>query len=204
MVRREIGTLALSALALGVCPPLQAQDAEPAAAAVRAGRLLLATAQLQDANFARSVVFVVEHNARGTLGLIVNRAHRRGPLAALLRGFAVAPGAATGEVTLFAGGPVGRRRVFVLHDGDYAAEATHRVTAGVAFTPGLAPLRALSAGEGPENYRIVFGYAGWGPGQLAQEIARGDWLVRDAPAAAVFGDPEGLWQRLHDGEGVPL
>jgi putative transcriptional regulator len=162
------------------------------------GRLLVATPSLNDPNFARTVVFLVHHNANGAMGLVINRVLATGPLGVLLDGFDINPdgvGTST-QIRVFAGGPVQQGEAFILHSTDYSASDTVPVDDDVALTRSLDLLRDMANGEGPRHALLALGYAGWGPGQLENELAQGAWDVVTADETLLFDDEvETKWQR---------
>jgi putative transcriptional regulator len=85
------------------------------------------------------------------------------------------------------GGPVEAGRGFVLHSADYLQEGTLQVSEGVSLTATLDILKAIAAGDGPRRHLLALGYAGWGPGQLDQEIRANGWLTVDADEDLLFG-----------------
>lgn len=97
------------------------------------------------------------------MGLVVNRRYGSAPLADLLRGLGREPGAAAGEVDLYAGGPVEPQLGFVLHGAGYATTATVRITAELAMTSDPQALADLARAQLPGPVRVLLGYAGWGP-----------------------------------------
>ena len=108
-------------------------------------------------------------------------------------------------VRLYEGGPVQQDHGFVLHSADYAGESTLFVGTDVALSAGPDVLRALAAGQGPHRRLILLGYAGWGPGQIENELARDDWFTAPASADEVFSDhPDTLWQDVLRTAGTPL
>jgi putative transcriptional regulator len=159
-----------------------------------AGRFLVATTQLDGPVFRQTVVLLVAADETGAMGLVVNRpapADRSG------RG-----GSAEAARGLFIGGPVMAGSLFVLFRDDRTAgeigvDAGH-VVDDVFVTTSADRLEALvKDGLDPARVRVYAGYAGWGPGQLEGEIARGDWKVQAATGAEIFTDRvEALWERL--------
>lgn len=165
------------------------------------GRLLVATPLLDDPNFDRSVVYMVEHHDEGALGLVLNRPSGE-ELVDPLEGWVSAQSAPS---RVFSGGPVEPDALIAL------ARLEHRVTAGPADDDDanyLAPLTgdiasadlaadpALVIGR-INALRVFRGYAGWEPGQLEAEIESGSWIVVDSESADVFThDPEELWRRV--------
>jgi putative transcriptional regulator len=137
------------------------------------GKLLVAAPSLDDPYFGGTVIFMLADDDDGSLGVVLNR-----PRGAVIRGSALAH--------LWDGGPVGRDRVFVLHDDLKSAGSVVINGVGVAAEPAI--LDEVMEGNGPEHARVFVGYAGWGPDQLKGELARGAWLVADADAASVLSD----------------
>ncbi|NMX24168.1 hypothetical protein HCU62_09530 [Dissulfurirhabdus thermomarina] len=165
-------------------PPLPGRDTRPSA-----GKLLVAARQLADPNFSETVVLLVKHGPRGTMGLVLNRPTRV-PLARVLPKL---PPARTKARTVFLGGPVARNSLFLLLRVHAPPGGADPVCPGVALGTRLAVLDAVPAAP----FRIYAGCASWAPGQLLAEIRRGDWYLLPARAADVFDPaPEHLWPRL--------
>lgn len=157
------------------------------------GQFLVATPQLTDPRFAESVIYMIADDAGGAMGLMVNRVFGHGPLRELLAGFGMTAADGSEPVTLHYGGPVMPRRGFILHGNDYAGDGTRGITDDVFLSTGADILRAMADDKGPHQRRVILGYAGWAPGQLDAEIARGDWLTAAAAPTLVFDDePESL------------
>jgi putative transcriptional regulator len=161
-----------------------------------AGQLLVATDELKDPRFVRTVIYMVHHDRGGAMGIVVNRPIGNTSLAALLEGLGIEGNGAKGGIRLHYGGPVEPRRGFVLHTTDYASESTRVVKDGIALTVGAEILRTLGTGTGPRLSLVAFGYAGWAPGQLESEIAAGAWVVVQSDEALIFDqDYEKKWDR---------
>ena len=170
-----------------------------------AGQLLVASPEMGDPRFQKSVVYMVEHNARGALGVIVNKVYGKGPLGKLMQGFGMDPKGAEGRITLHFGGPVAADGAFILHTGDYKAPRSRPVDEAISFTTDTRILRDVVAGKGPRRLLFVLGYAGWSAGQLEKEMARGDWSLAKADEDRVFGDDKGdVWERIVGDSEVPL
>ncbi|MDA7947878.1 MAG: YqgE/AlgH family protein [Hyphomicrobiaceae bacterium] len=173
--------------------------------ATYAGQLLVASPRLGDPRFRKSVIYMVEHNDRGALGLIVNKVYGKGPLAKLMRGYGMDPGNTKGRITLHFGGPVSADGAFILHTGDYKSPRSRPVNRSISFTTDTRILKDFAAGKGPRRLLFVLGYAGWSPGQLEEEMARGDWSLSKADEDRVFGDDKGdVWERIVGDSEVPL
>ena len=163
-----------------------------------ANHFLIAMPQLEDEFFARSVVYVCEHNERGALGLVINKP---GSLSfkALLEKIELPMGRADlADQPIFRGGPVQTDRGFVLHDPvvldpPHAEEAVYASTltipGGLEMTTSKDILEAVAHGAGPRRVLVTLGYSSWGEGQLESEIARNSWLTVSADADLVFDAP---------------
>jgi putative transcriptional regulator len=183
------------AVALLVCVPWLAgavpshEKAEPVPQhASLAGRLLVAAPTMPDPRFARTVVLMVEHNARGAFGVIVNRPAGERPLALLLESLGEKDTTVSGNVSVFAGGPVQPEVGFVLHSADYRGAGTLHITDQIALTSSRQILLDIGNNKGPQKSLIAFGYAGWAPGQLEGEIEHGAWLMAPAEPKIVFDE----------------
>jgi putative transcriptional regulator len=169
------------------------------------GQLLVATPRMGDPRFARTVIYIVDHDAEGAMGLVINRSYGEGPWNALLDGFGVDHQDVSGSVRLHYGGPVDAGRGFVLHTTDYSGVSTRVVDDDVAFSTGLDVLKAVAEGKGPRRSLFVLGYAGWGAGQLEGELARDDWLTAPAEESLIFGDDlDAVWEKALHSAGLAL
>ena len=170
-----------------------------------AGQLLVATQKLGDPRFAHTVIYMVNHDAKGAMGLIVNRAYGTGPLDKLLKGFGVEDEDMAGTIRLHYGGPVDTGQGFILHSTNYEGPGTRVVNKEMALTTKLEVLKAIAKGEGPKRSLFALGYAGWGPGQLEAEIDRDDWVTAPADQDLIFSDDlESTWDRAIKMAGVAL
>lgn len=160
------------------------------------GRLLVATPEMGDPRFARTVIYMVSHNEDGAMGLVINRPFARGPISDLLKGLGVESEGASGEIVLHYGGPVKPGQAFMLHSNDYVGDGTTVVDDGIAVTADPEALRAISRGKGPRQSLFLFGYAGWGPGQLEAEIKAKAWFSIPSEEALIFdAEAETKWDR---------
>lgn len=170
-----------------------------------AGRLLVATETMGDPRFRETVIYMVEHDSSGALGLIVNVPMGQVPVASLLEGLGLETKDAEGSVPVHYGGPVERGRGFVLHTPDVMLEDSVQVAEDVALTTRPEMLRAMAGGQGPKHSLFALGYAGWGPGQLESELAQDAWFVIPAEDSLVFSDdPATSWKRAVARRGIEL
>lgn len=155
---------------------------------------LVAMPAMADPNFGGAVVLVAEHSEKGALGLVINRPmeldmrslFERIDLQLDILPLAHAP-------VLF-GGPVQTDRGFVLHEPVGAWGSTVTIGESIGLTSSKDVLEAVSRGMGPTRLLVTLGYAGWGPGQLEDEIARNAWLTVEADPDLIFEVP--VEQRL--------
>jgi len=166
------------------------------APAVANGVFLVARPELTDPNFAQTVVLVtLPPGAEGAAtGVIVNRPLGR-KLSEFLPEAANLPPAAD---ALYGGGPVERTHLFMLVQSPVAPPDSFQVLADVYLTASPEVLKAVFAsGSSDTTVRVYAGYAGWAPGQLQAEVARGSWWLVPADAARIFTTrPEMLWEEL--------
>ncbi|HUJ24930.1 MAG TPA: YqgE/AlgH family protein [Myxococcales bacterium] len=154
--------------------------------------ILIAVPQMDDENFSRSVVLLVEHNESGAMGVVINRQSEIA-LSDIGRehGMEVHDGAGNAYI----GGPVERDRGFLVHRRPEVGDSV-RLEEGVFLSVSTDALRALLAGE-PDAYRLCLGYAGWGAGQLEREMVAGGWLNSSISSKRIFDTPaEKIWDAV--------
>jgi putative transcriptional regulator len=101
------------------------------------------------------------------------------------------------------GGPVEPGRGFVLHSDDWGGQDTIQVVGFGAMTGTIDVLRAIAEGRGPSKWKVSLGYAGWGPGQLDEEMTRHGWLTAPGSPALLFDSPTGgLWEAAFKTVGI--
>ena len=159
---------------------------------------LIAMPSLEDASFAKSVIYLCEHNERGAMGLIINKPgdmslrHLFDKVELPLRREDLM------QSNVLHGGPVQTERGFVLHEPVVAENAakdtpiyasTVSVPGGLAMTTSRDVLEALSGGAGPRRVLVTLGYAAWGQGQLESEIGENSWLTVQADLDVIFDTP---------------
>ncbi len=189
-----VGMVALAAATTGAVPG-KGPAVRPQAAGL-AGQFLVATTELRDPRFVRTVVYMVRHDASGAMGLIVNRPMGEVPLGPFLERLGMDSKGISGDIRVHFGGPVEPARGFVLHTTDYSSESTQVISEGIAITLQPDILRAIGSGAGPRRSLLAMGYSGWAPGQLEGEIKRGSWVIVPADEALVFDENyEKKWER---------
>jgi putative transcriptional regulator len=163
---------------------------QPADSEFLSGRMLIAMPGIGDPRFERSVVFLCAHDEEHAIGLAVNRPVDGLTLESLFEKIGVdRPIGRVADEPVLMGGPVERERGFVLHTSDYLCEGVSMpVSAGLALTTTKDVLQALTGDGAPRKAFLALGYAGWGPGQLEQEVRDSAWLVCDSDETLLFGD----------------
>lgn len=156
------------------------------------GVLLVAEPFMADPNFARTVVFLVEHSPQGTLGIVLNR-----PAPVRVREVTDF----FGEIShpLYLGGPVERKVLHVLHSLPPLEPQSQKILPKVYWTADMRAIRGiLAARDIPDTHlRFYAGYAGWAPGQLDRELAFHSWILAPARPEYIFtSDPSDLWARV--------
>ena len=151
------------------------------------GKLLIAMPGMGDPRFDKSLIYICAHSEDGAMGLIINKPAVDLQFSDLLDQLKITPAQSYRPIEVHFGGPVEHGRGFVLHSKDYIAEdSTLEVNDEFGMTATLDILEDISQGKGPNVCLLALGYAGWGPGQLEEEIRENGWLTCDADAALIF------------------
>ncbi|MGG7644839.1 YqgE/AlgH family protein [Rhodovulum sp. YNF3179] len=168
------------------------------------GKLLIAMPGMSDPRFEKSVVYLCAHSADGAMGLIVNKPTPDLRFSDLLEQLEIAPSDDTSAIRVHFGGPVEHGRGFVLHSSDYRSnESTLQVDEDFGMTATLDILEDIARGAGPGACLLALGYAGWGPGQLEQELQANGWLTCAAAPDLVFSaDDAGKWTAALESMGI--
>jgi putative transcriptional regulator len=189
----------------GVAQPEDPEDfIAPAAHRVRAGTLLLANTDLLEPTFRRTVIYIVEHNEGGTLGVILNRPSETAVYNVLPHWAKLA----AKPKTMFIGGPVKRDAALCL--GLVRVGVDPSALPGIRHVQGRVVMVDLDADPDAlapalEGVRIFAGYSGWTIGQLEGEIERDDWIVLSALPSDVLVEPRvDLWGRALRRQPWPL
>lgn len=174
-------------------------------------QFLIAMPGVKDDRFARTVIYLCAHSEDGAMGLIINQAQQMlFPDLLVQIGILKEPEAirlppSTRDFPVRNGGPVDRSRGFVLHSDDYQVESSLPVSEEICLTATVDILRAISSGRGPRKALMALGYAGWGAGQLENEIAENGWLTCPASADLLFDtDLHSKYDRVMQHIGIDL
>src|SRR5262249_48595522 len=121
-------------------------------------------------------------------GLVINRPLRERPLAEVLDALGEKDADVPGNVRIYAGGPVQPEIGFVLHSGDYHRTLTMDIDGHVAVTASREILPDIGNQKGPKKSLILFGYAGWSPGQLENELRQRAWFTAPEDEKILFDE----------------
>jgi len=153
------------------------------------GQYLIATPAMGDPRFAHTVIFLCAHDAKGAMGLIINRAKPGLVISDLLDHVGVDGAVRVADSAVLDGGPVEIDRGFVLHSADwFRDESSLKVSEQLGLTTTKDALEALVSDNPPDRAMLAIGYAGWEAGQLEAEIAQNCWLVAGGDDTLVFDD----------------
>jgi putative transcriptional regulator len=157
------------------------------------GQLLLAMPGIGDSRFERSVIALCSHDEGGALGIGVGHLADY-TLHSLFQQFDI-DASGVPDSPIYAGGPVEPQRGFVLHSLDWGGQGTTEVAGQWALSSSLDVLRVIGRPTGPRNWLVALGYAGWGAGQLDEEMTRHGWHLAPGDQTILFDLPVGeRWQ----------
>ena len=160
------------------------------------GQLLVAMPHMPDPRFAKTVIYICSHSEEGAMGLVINRLVQSLTFPDLLNQLDIESYGMEDQIRVHLGGPVDEERGFVLHSPDYMKDSTVVVGSSFALTATIDILRDIACGDGPNRSLLALGYAGWGPGQLDQEIIENGWLNVPANNEIVYDDKlDTKWER---------
>jgi putative AlgH/UPF0301 family transcriptional regulator len=170
--------------------PVQSKNAKD----LRAGKLLVASRNLADPNFAETVVLLVHYDADGVVGLILNR-RTHVPLSRVLEGLNSAKDRSD---PVYLGGPVESPAVLALLKSPAKLEGAKQIFGGVYLISTKALFeQTMSARPDPDVFHVYVGYAGWTNKQLRKEVELGAWFIFQADAGTVFNsNPDSLWRQM--------
>ncbi len=170
------------------------------------GKLLLAMPGMADPRFERAVIAIAVHDQQGAVGIGIGQLRAGLRFRQLLKQLEVDPGEAP-DCPVYHGGPVEPGRGFVLHSEDWGGQDTIQVVGPAgplyAMTGTIDVLKAIAQGRGPSRWLVALGYAGWGEGQLDEEMTRHGWFAARGSAALLFDTPTAeRWESAFKAEGI--
>lgn len=168
------------------------------------GRLLVAMPGIGDDRFRHAVILICAHDDDHAMGLRLDQPAPGVTLSDVLKKLDTPVADAMADHSVLIGGPVERERGFVLHPDDWSNDdVTLTFGDGLAVTGTRDALSAMSEDDGPRQSILLLGYAGWGEGQLEEELSENVWLTADADPDLIFdADYTTKWARALAGLGV--
>ena len=162
---------------------------------------LIATEKMKDNRFEKTVIIMLESNNDGAWGLVVNKRLGTMPIALLID-----PSLSTSEererlykinIPIFWGGPVDVKEIFILHSTEYQSDTT-RNYGNISVSQDYNILFDIAENKGPEKSLIIFGYSGWGSGQLEGEMERDHWILSDIDLNIIFDEESNAkWNKAY-------
>lgn len=152
-------------------------------------QFLIAMPTLSDPSFFHTVTYLCQHSDEGALGIVINRPAGMN-LGDIFKQMDIrAADARTNEVAIYSGGPVQQERGFVIHNAGNNWDSSIQISEGISLTTSRDILEAIAKGTGPSRYLVALGYAGWGAGQLEQEVSNNAWLNVPCTPDILFSTP---------------
>lgn len=151
-------------------------------------QFLIAMPQLADPYFANTVTYLWRHNEEGALGIVINKP-LQASVADIFKELDIVCPVGEGpfrQEHVLAGGPVERDKGFIIHDAGQGWESSIAVTPEVSICTSRTILQDIARGQGPDNYLVALGCAGWEAGQLEREISENAWLTAPANTELLF------------------
>lgn len=166
---------------------------------------LIAMPSLKDPNFERTVTYICAHNEEGAMGIVINKPLDI-DLGEIFEQMDIpAKNPETNNKMIFLGGPVHTDRGFILHQASNQWGSSIVISGDICVTTSKDILEAIAVGDGPAESLIALGYAGWGEGQLEQELMDNAWLSGPADLDIIFNTPyEQCWNSAAKHLGIDI
>ena len=167
------------------------------------GQLLVAMPFLADPNFHKTVTCICAHDASGTLGIVINRQDLSLTGEDICAELKIAFSSKAKLIPIHIGGPVHSNELFILHGPPFGWKGCHQITPTLAMSNTRDILESIAMGQGPEQFIISLGCAGWGGGQLEHELKENTWITSQIYEEALFNwSVDDRWERVLDKNGV--
>jgi putative transcriptional regulator len=153
------------------------------------GHFLISMPALADPNFSKTVTCICEHTPAGALGLIVNRPHPLIKIEQIFNEFKIPVCENFKNGYVYMGGPVQIDEIFILHGAPFEWNSTMKITSELALSNTIDILETMAGPNKPSSSIMMLGCAGWGPGQLEQEIMENAWLTNPVSEEIIFNTP---------------
>ena len=162
---------------------------------------LIATEKMKDNRFEKTVVAMLENDKDGAWGLVINK-----PIGSLPIALLIDPSLNTSEereelykinIPVFWGGPVETKKIFILHSNEYKSDSTNSY-GSISISQDHNILYDIAKNKGPKKNLVIFGYSGWGEGQLEGEMERDHWILSDLDLNIIFDkDSSRKWKKAY-------
>ena len=162
---------------------------------------LIATEKMKDDRFEKTVIIMLESDENGAWGIVINRRLGTMPIALLID-----PSLNTSEereklykinIPIFWGGPVDVKQIFILHTTEYQSDTTKNY-GNISITQDYNILFDIAENKGPKKSLVIFGYSGWGSGQLEGEMERDHWILSDIDLNIIFNEESNTkWNKAY-------
>lgn len=153
------------------------------------GSFLISTQRMPDPRFEEQVIYICAHSYEGAMGVAINKPNHLFSMAEILRG-ANLPVPTSQLPPVYIGGPVELESAFILYRSDYRTDYQLEISPTISLSRETRVLEDIARCKGPEKYLFILGYAGWGPGQLEQELVDDGWLMVPADDHVIFDIPD--------------
>jgi len=155
------------------------------------GNFLISTSKMPDPRFREKLIYMCGHTEEGAIGLVVNNPLPDVTLDEILKNVNI-PVPDFELPPVYLGGPVEMGSGFILYIADYHAENELQVSSTVCLSSDPQILQDITLHSGPSNFLFLLGYAGWGPGQLENELMDNGWLTLPAEDDIIFKTPDSM------------
>lgn len=168
-------------------------------------QMLVAMPSMSDPNFSKSVTLICQHNEEGAIGITINRLSSF-TLGEILQQLDIScEHEQISSMLVLDGGPVSPDHGFVMHQPVEGFESSIRINDDIMVTTSRDILAAIASGNGPQEFVVALGYAGWGEGQLEAEMRGNAWLAVPADRTLLFDSPlEGRWAMAVGNLGIDI
>ena len=160
------------------------------------GNIICALPQLKDLFFTKSLIYLTHHNAEGAIGIVLNYKIMNVSGDDLFEKLNIVSKNKKKNFSLHIGGPLSQNNGFILHSKEYKKKDTIKISQSVNLTCTTKIIEDIAKNIGPEKYFISLGYAGWGPGQLEEEIINNSWIKIKEELDLIFDvEAEKKWDK---------
>ena len=162
------------------------------------GQIIVSMPSLQDPRFSKTVIYICAHSSEGSMGIIINKRIDYDLYPNLLEQLGIDNPIENKKLFILYGGPIESSRGFILHSDEIVRKESLNIDKGIALTSTSEFFDDLAKGNGPKNSILALGYAGWGPGQLEDEILQNSWMNLSVEASFLFDDAiSNKWNRAY-------